>query len=131
MTFALSGYKWAGLQSQTGKMPVYVYYFQRKLPATPDFVKYGAFHTGEVAYALDNLKFLNRPWEPADKDLANLMAGYWANFIKTGNPNAQGLPKWPKYNTATKPGMVFDQTSTSAPLPDWDELDFILKRGEK
>jgi para-nitrobenzyl esterase len=25
------------------------------------------------------------------------MQGYFANFIKTGNPNGPGLPMWPAY----------------------------------
>lgn len=68
MIFAVSGYKWASQQSLR-KAPVYVYYFQHKLPATPDFEKYGAFHTGEVAYVMDNLKFLNRPWKTEGKSV--------------------------------------------------------------
>jgi para-nitrobenzyl esterase len=27
------------------------------------------------------------------------MQGYFANFIKTGNPNGAGLPIWPAYNS--------------------------------
>src|SRR6185312_4631574 len=53
MIFAVSGYKCANLQARR-KEPVYVYYFKHKLPATPDFEKYGAFHTGEVAYIMDD-----------------------------------------------------------------------------
>lgn len=128
MIFALSGYKWAGIQSETGQSPVYVYYFARKLPAMPDYVKYGAFHTGEVAYALDNLKFLNRPWEPEDQKLADIMSAYWANFISNGNPNGRGLPFWPAYNKRDGEAMVFDKTSAKQPLPDKGELDFMLSR---
>jgi para-nitrobenzyl esterase len=123
--FAASGYKWATIQSSQGKAPIYIYYFKRKLPATADYVKYGAFHTGEVAYAMDNLKFLNRPWEPADNELAALMSGYWANFITSGNPNGKGLPPWPKFTTSTKQAMVFDKTSGKQELPDWAELEFM------
>ncbi|MDP9048729.1 MAG: carboxylesterase family protein, partial [Bacteroidota bacterium] len=130
MIFAISGYKWAGIQSAKGN-PVYVYYFARKLPATPDYVKYGAFHTGEVAYVLDDLKFLNRPWEPADFQLANLMSSYWANFIMTGNPNGKGLPPWPKFNSATKQAMVFNKSSGKGELPDWQELKFMETRAGK
>jgi para-nitrobenzyl esterase len=75
---------------------VYVYHFARKLPATGDYKKFGAFHTGEVAYAYDNLAFIHRcPWEPVDYQLAAVMSTYWANFVKTGDPNGAGLPIGP------------------------------------
>ncbi|WP_295666643.1 carboxylesterase family protein [uncultured Mucilaginibacter sp.] len=128
--FAASGYKWISLQSAQGKAPIYAYNFNRKLPATPDFVKYGAFHTGEVAYVMDDLKFLNRPWEPADQPLATLMSAYWVNFITTGNPNGQGLPDWPKYDNAMQQAMIFDATSGKQTLPDKDELKFMVDRVE-
>ncbi|MDB5122545.1 MAG: esterase [Mucilaginibacter sp.] len=128
MMFAISGYKWACVQSAQAKLPVYVYYFARKLPATPDYVKYGAFHTGEVAYVMDDLKFLNRPWEPADFELANLMSSYWANFIKTGNPNGNSLAPWPAYNSTSQQAMIFDKNSRKGELPDWKELKFMGTR---
>jgi para-nitrobenzyl esterase len=129
-TFAMSGFKWLTLQSEQGKAPIYAYNFNRKLPATTDYVRYGAFHTGEVAYALDNLKFLNRPWEPADQPLADLMSDYWVNFIKTGNPNGKGLAGWPKYNNKTQQAMLFNTTSGKATLPDKEALKFIVERAE-
>ena len=27
------------------------------------------------------------------------MNAYWANFAKSGNPNGDGLPVWPQYNS--------------------------------
>jgi len=128
MIFALSGYKWAGLQSSEGKAPVYVYYFSRKLPATAEYVKYGAFHTGEVAYVMDNLKFLHRPWESSDASLAALMSAYWVNFINNGNPNGKGLPDWPTYNTTNFQAIVLDTVSGKQTLPDQAALEFMLKR---
>jgi para-nitrobenzyl esterase len=127
----MSGYKWINVQSAQGKAPVYVSNFNRKLPATPDYVKYGAFHTGEVAYVMDDLKFLNRPWEPADHQLAALMSSYWVNFITNGNPNGKGLAEWPKYNPDTQQAMIFNTTSGKQTLPDRDELKFMVKEAEK
>jgi para-nitrobenzyl esterase len=129
-TFAMSGFKWITLQSERGIAPVYAYNFNRRLPATADYVRYGAFHTGEVAYALDDLKFLNRPWEPADQPLADLMSDYWVNFVKTGSPNGKGLPEWPKYNNKTQQAMVFDATSGAKTLPDKDALKYMVGRAE-
>ena len=128
--FAMSGFKWITLQSLQGKAPIYAYNFNRKLPATPDYVKYGAFHTGEVAYVMDDLKFLNRSWEPADQPLATLMSSYWVNFMKTGDPNGKGLPKWPKYDNTTQQAMVFDKTSGKQTLPDKEALKFMVERAE-
>lgn len=127
--FALSGYQWATIQSNQGKAPIYVYYFARKLPATGEFVQYGAFHTGEVAYVMDNLKFLYRPWEPSDHQLADVMSDYWIHFISNGNPNGKGLPDWPAFNTNSFQAMVFDEKSEKQTLPDKDELKFLLSIG--
>jgi para-nitrobenzyl esterase len=30
--------------------------------------------------------------------VSETVQGYFANFIKTGNPNGAGLPKWPAAN---------------------------------
>ena len=38
---------------------------------------------------------------------------YWANFVKTGNPNGDNLPEWKAYNTKDKEVMVFDTTQQS------------------
>ena len=130
--FGLSGYRWANIQSKIPGSPVYVYNFNRKIPATGDMVKYGAFHTGEVCYVMDNLKFLNnRPFVPADHALAKLMSGYWVNFVKTGSPNGNGLPEWPKYNTSQNSAKVFDAKSATEKLPGKGGLDFLLARASK
>ncbi len=132
MVFALSGYKWANIQSEAPNSPVYVYNFDRKVPANGDMVKYGAFHTAEVPYMMDNLKFLNnRPFEPADNALAELMCDYWTNFVKTGNPNGNGLPEWPKYTTSQYQVKVFNAKSETKALPEKGGLDFLLSKAEK
>lgn len=130
-TFALSGYKWGAVQSTQAKNPIYLYYFERKVPATPTFEKYGAFHTAEVPYALNTLKFLNRPLQPIDYELADLMSSYWANFAKTGNPNGEGLPLWPVYKPNDGIVMLFNEHSMAGVLPGKGGLDFLLLQAEK
>jgi para-nitrobenzyl esterase len=36
-------------------------------------------------------------WGPADYQVSEMMQGYFAHFIKSGNPNGPGLPTWPAY----------------------------------
>lgn len=122
--FGMPTYIWASVQSEQSQ-PTYVYRFTRKVPATGEYVKYGAFHTGEVAYAYDNLKFINRPWETVDRELASTMSTYWVNFIKTGNPNGSSLPKWPLYTLKKKEIMVFGKTLQAAFLADSAALNML------
>ena len=127
MIFGVQNYMWANIQSQQ-KEKAYVYRFTRKVPATGEYAQYGAFHTGEVAYAYDNLRFIDhnlRPLESVDTELARTMSSYWVNFIKSGDPNGNQLPVWPTYSNKDKQVMVFDTHIKATPLPDGAALDFV------
>ena len=43
--------------------------------------------------------------------ISNQMMDCWINFAKTGNPNHQGIPLWPRYNFKNRPTMIFDKTA--------------------
>lgn len=94
-------WRWMDLQWRHSREPVYFYYFVQPRPAKrhpeageqPDT---GAVHSGEIEYALGNLDGNQvYAWTPADRQTSATMEGYFAQFIKTGNPNRQGLPNWP------------------------------------
>ena len=123
--FGVQNYTWAKVQSQQKYAPVYVYRFTRKVPAIGEYRKYGAFHTGEVPYAYDNLKFVDRPWEPVDRQLAKTTSSYWINFLKSGDPNGERLPAWPAYSTQRQEVMMFGKEAQVRPLPDAASLDFL------
>lgn len=127
MIFGVQNYAWANISSSKGHK-TYVYRFTRKVPATGEYVKYGAFHTGEVPYAYDNLKFVNRPWEPVDQQLATTMSSYWVNFVKTGDPNGSGLPEWPVYTTSEKKVMILGVKQEAKKISDSEGLDFLYKK---
>ncbi|WP_130618695.1 carboxylesterase/lipase family protein [Dyella amyloliquefaciens] len=91
-------WRWMHLQYKTGA-PVYYYRFEQPRPAKRDGSAGpdpGAVHSGEIEYALGNLD--GNPiyaWTATDRGVSCVMEGYFANFIKTGNPNGPGLPHWP------------------------------------
>lgn len=78
------------LQNRTGDANVYLYHFERDLPYAEGMQDYGAFHTGEVPYAYNNLKMSPRPWTAADRRLADQVSDYWVNFARNGDPNCGG-----------------------------------------
>ncbi len=123
-SFGIQDYTWATMQAKTGKAPVYVYNFNRKLPASSPETQFGAFHSGEIVYAYDNLHTLNRPWEPVDQKLATTMSSYWVNFAKTGNPNGKNVPNWPAYRPTTENVIILDKMIESKPLPTKPQLAF-------
>jgi para-nitrobenzyl esterase len=129
--FGSQNFIWANMQSDQGAK-VYVYRFTHKVPGTGEYAKYGAFHGGELPYAYNNLKFGNRPWQPADHKLAEAMSSYWANFAATGNPNGKGLPEWKPYNSKTNDIMILNEQCYSVKMPDLKAIEFLAsKMGSK
>jgi para-nitrobenzyl esterase len=118
---------WANRQSDQGEK-VYVYRFAHPVPGTGEYAKYRAFHGGEITYAYDNLKLVDRPWQPIDYKLAGIMSSYWANFAATGNPNGKGVPEWKPYDSKTNEIMLLDEPCHSEKMPDLKAIEFLVSR---
>ena len=115
-----STWKWIDLQSKTGGKPVYSYIFAKSKPPMTEAMKNmqpglaggvkktdgqqpvkttpaldGAPHAFEIEYAMGNLATNKMyAWTPDDYKVSELMLSYFANFVKTANPNGDGLPQW-------------------------------------
>ena len=87
------------MMSRYNSRPVYSYEFSHVPAEKPGFPNYGAFHTADVPYALDNLHTWDRPWRASDYSTEKSMSAYFIQFIRTGDPNVAGLPRWEPYKT--------------------------------
>jgi len=87
------------VMSRFNSRPVYSYEFSHVPVDKPGFPNYGAFHTADVPYALDNLHTWDRPWRESDYTTEKNMSAYFIQFIRTGDPNVAGLPRWEPYKT--------------------------------
>ncbi len=87
---------WSETRSKTTHYPIWRYLFTHAEPG-PDSAKYGAFHSSEIPYVLSTLdKSPSRPFTVEDRRISDAIGQYWANFVRRGNPNGAGLPRWPQ-----------------------------------
>jgi len=65
--------------------------------STPEKPKpVGAAHASEIEYCMGNLHLVDTyAWTEDDYKVSETMHNYFANFIKSGNPNGEKLPDWP------------------------------------
>ena len=90
------------------KSKVWLYQFAR-LPNTQPARKLGVYHGLEAGYVLGNLD-RSEGYDDKDMELSGKMTSYWVNFAKTGDPNGQGLPDWPAYESKTDLNLEFSDT---------------------
>jgi carboxylesterase type B len=107
-------YLWVKERAATAKTKVYTYFWDHPLPG-PDVAKYGAFHTSEIPYVMNSLSMSDRPFTEADRRIADAVSSYWANFIKTGDPNGPGLPQW--FSPLDRPWTVNEIGDKNGPIP--------------
>lgn len=86
--FSYSHYVWSRCMAEEGR-PVYEYYFTKTNPSL------SCNHAGELPYAYGNLwRYKDGIYDDSDYALSEQMQRYWVNFVKTGDPNGEGLAAW-------------------------------------
>ena len=134
-----STWKWFDLHRTHSQQPVYRYLFSRvrpplvdqglvpglaggtverdaAAPAPPQPI--GAPHASEIEYCMGNLPLVKEyAWTAEDYKVSQQMQDYFANFIKTGNPNGKDLSEWPASSAseAAPAVLVIDVNSKATP----------------
>lgn len=102
---------------------VYIYLFTRFTPGRNEDY-YWAWHSSELWYTFGSLRAARgqRGWEEWDYELADIVTSYWTNFMKTGDPNGEGLPEWLPSNSEHLAYMDLGEENTIGCVTYMDSL---------
>ena len=127
-SFGWHTWVWARLQSSRGGSPAYVYYMDQRPPYPADSRNAdvaGVPHGAELPYVFQHLDLTPLPWTDADRRISDAMATYWTNFAKSGNPNGNGLPRWPAFSSRDAQRMVFRGAPQARPYDNLAQLQAL------
>lgn len=136
-----STWKWFDLHRKNSEQPVYRYLFSHIRPLAkaenrPDKEEQniskpiGAGHASEIEYCMGNLYLVDDfAWTKDDYKVSETMQNYFANFIKTGNPNGSNQPDWPASQSTDlhPPVMVLDANTRVEKAPNDGRYMFLDK----
>jgi para-nitrobenzyl esterase len=106
-------------------------YYYRFIPDIPGDDHPGTFHSVDLWFFFETLAKDARPFEGRHYDIARQMCDYWANFIKTGDPNGYDingnkLPEWRRYTDADRSEMEFTPDGAAAGVENSSFTKFLL-----
>ena len=111
-----------------GGAPTYMYFFTWQSPVLDG--KYKAMHCMEIPFVFDNIARCEEMTGGGKEAyaLAAKVSLAWINFAKTGNPNHNGLPKWPAYTATNTMTMFFDNKCEVKPQHDKELLALVAPK---
>ena len=126
MGFAWPSYAWVSLQAKTGKSPAYAAFLAQpsEVSFSQDPRRRGVAHADDIMFLNDHFIKQNAKY-PAEAAVSEIMQQYWVNFIKTGNPNAKGLPYWPSFDDSKPTTMQFANGASLIMRPNREQIDFV------
>lgn len=96
-------------QAHGADKPMYYYFFE---PDIPGWDNPGDFHSCDLWFFFESIGKCWRPYKGYHYDLSRQMCNYFANFIKTGDPNGKDadgtdMPVWKPYTEKEPNEMHF------------------------
>ena len=80
----------------------------------------GAPHATEIPFVFDTVAArYEKNLAPADEATAKAANAYWVAFARAGNPDGEGRPHWPAYNTTDDMLMNFTNDGPVAEHDPW------------
>ena len=123
--FGWGTWTWARMQTNLGKSKAYYYYFDQPpdYPADSPQAGPGSQHGLEVEYVFGHPTGgpAGRP-SATDLAISDAMMIYWTNFAKYGDPNGQGMPRWPALSDQNPVLMYFAGTPHTGLVPNEEGL---------
>ena len=117
----------ADARSSESSAPLYVYFLAWK--SGVDDASKGSFHGLDIPLAFNTVD-LRPDWTGNSEEawkLADKMSSAWVNFIKTGNPNVEGvLPAWEPYTAENGATMYFDNECRIVHNHDRALMNFMM-----
>lgn len=128
--FMVAGAREASATLADRKLPVWYYRFSY---VADSIGQPGAQHAAEIPYFFDNTS-IKYGGATTAKDIAvgKQVSRYLLNFVKTGDPNGEGLTHWPRFTKAGDEMMDFTAAGTTVAARDpWAaDIDNEKKRME-
>jgi len=146
---AYSTWKWFDLQRKNSDQPVYRYLYSKLRPPLVDQSRMsalaggtverdentppmpqpiGAPHACEIEYCMGNLHLVeDYAWTEEDYQVSETMQNFFANFIKTGDPNGEKLPHWESAEASdpTPPVMIINVESKQTEIKSDARYEFL------
>lgn len=113
-----------------GGAPLYYYNFDAEIPGWDNP---GTFHSVDLWFFFETLAKCWRPFVGKHYDLARQMCNYWANFIRSGDPNGRDstgeeLPRWMPYTPEAPYGMLFADRAVCSKQPPSEIMKFLVEQ---
>ncbi len=108
-----AGIAWQSLRISRGD-PIYQYYLTRPVRDREGNLV-PPFHAGELPYVFGTM---DGQYDDADRAFSETVGRYWINFIKTGDPGDETLPRWEKSRSAAEAMILGEKIGMGAVLMD-------------
>lgn len=110
--------------------PLYYYNFDAEIPGWDNP---GTFHSVDLWFFFETLAKCWRPFVGKHYDLARHMCNYWANFIRSGDPNGkdatgEDMPLWDTYKPEAPYGMRFGDRAEFMKEQPSEIMQFLVNK---